>query len=412
MGISKFEISKGRIALHCGFMLPLLSKLKWIDTPHVPVAGTNGKQAYYNGQHFEDERTLGETIFIILHEIGHPMFGHMSRLGGRDRKLANIAMDYALNQRIWEMVQQMPALKAELPKDALIDHARWGDMNWEAIYDVLRKEQPEISEPGEGGNGQGGKQGQQGKGKYKMFDEVYPAGQTLDENGNPVEGSGTSDEEANTLDKSWLLAAQAAATMAKARGIQAGMLEEFINDMIKPNIDWKTQLQDLISRIGRDESSWRRFNKRHIHREAYLPGMYSEHCGPIAFMLDTSGSMSSDEGKAALGAMNDILEDVKPERIYYGQCDTKMQGDVEELTPQDLPLVGIEMKGRGGTDLNPIFAWAVEHQQEIDCLIVQTDGHISEIAGHNIPYGLPMIWIVTTDNVTHCTFGHVIQVTL
>jgi predicted metal-dependent peptidase len=245
-----------------------------------------------------------------------------------------------------------------------------------------------------------------------MFDEVLPAGSKLDEEGHAEEGTGMSEDAAGNLDKGWLISAQAAATMAKARGIHAGLLEEFIGEMIKPNIDWKTQLQDLISRIGRDEQSWRRFNKRHIHRETYLPGMYSEHCGPIAFMLDTSGSMSSEEGKAALGAMNNILEDVKPDRIFFGQCDTQMQGDVEELTPQDLPLCGIEMRGRGGTDLNPIFAWAVEHQSDIDCLIVQTDGHISAIEEHHIPYGLPTIWIVTTDNVTHCTFGHVVQVKL
>lgn len=406
--ISKVDLAKGRIALHAGYMVPLVSKLKWVNTDRIPVAATNGKEAFYNGAHFENERTLGEAIFIMLHEVGHCMLAHMSRLGGRDRRLANIAMDYALNQRIQQMVLQTPALKAEVPKDALLDFARWGDMNWEAIYDVLRKEQPEISEPGEGtGGGQPGTG--KGKKKYKMFDEVLPAGASLGEDGQAEEGTAMSEGEASTLDKGWLVSAQAAATMAKARGIQAGLLEEFIEDMIRPNIDWKTQLQDLISRVGRDESSWRRFNRRHIHREAYLPGMYSEHCGPLAFMLDTSGSISTDEGRAALGAMNDILEDVKPERIHFGQCDTQMHG-VEELTPQDLPLTGMEMKGRGGTDLNPIFAWAVEHQSEIDALIVQTDGHISQIEEHNIPYGLPTIWVLTTSNVTHCTFGHVVQV--
>jgi predicted metal-dependent peptidase len=404
--------------------------MKWIDTPNVPVAGTNGKEAYYNGQHFEDERTLGEVIFIVLHEIGHPMFGHISRIGSRDRGLGNIAMDFALNKRLHDMIAQMPALKAEVPKDALLDIARWGDMNWEAIYDVLKKEQPQIDEPGQGscriGNGSG-KPGQQGgnppppgkgkpqqgngKGHYKMFDEVLPSGTKLGADGTPEEGSGMGEEEAVTLDKSWLLAAQAAATMAKARGINAGMLNEFIDAMLKSNIDWKTQLQDLISRVGRDESSWRRFNRRHMHREAYLPGMYSEHVGPLAFMLDTSGSIGTDECKAALGAINDILEDVKPERIHFGQCDTQMHG-VEELTPQDLPMMQMHVAGRGGTDLNPIFAWAVEHQQDIDALIVQTDGYISAIHENNIPYGLPTIWVVTTNHVEHCTFGHVIQVTL
>lgn len=412
--INKIDLAKGRIALHCGYMVPLISKLKWINTPHVPIAGTNGKECYYNGEHFDKERSLGETIFIILHEVGHCMLAHMSRLGGRDKDLANIAMDFALNKRIHDMIAQSPALKAETPKDALLDIEKWGDMNWEAIYDALRKDakqitilRPDGTPGGKAGQGQG--QGGQGK-TYKMMDEVSPAGQKQDDKGKPIEGSELNAEGQVNLDKSWLISAQAAATMAKARGIHAGLLEEFINDIIRPNIDWKTQLQDLISRIGRDESSWRRFNRRHIHREAYLPGMYSEHCGPIAFMLDTSGSMSSDEGKAALGAMNDILEDVKPERIHFGQCDTKMQGDVETLTPQDLPLVGIQMRGRGGTDLNPIFAWAVEHQAEIDALIVQTDGHISTIEDHNIPYGLPTIWIATTDNTKHMTFGHIVEV--
>ena len=412
---TKFELAKGRIALHCGYMVPLMSKLKWIDTPAIPVAATNGVNGYYNGEHFEKERNLGEVIFIVLHEIGHCMLAHMRRIGSRDREVANIAMDFALNKRIHDLVAQHPSLKAEVPKDALLDIPRWGDMNWEAIYDILIKDKRgggcSFLPPQPGGQpGKGGGQGQPGGKTYKMFDEVLPSGQKLDKDGDPVPGSGMSDEDAAILDKGWIVVAQAAATMAKARGVQCGMLEEFINEMIKPNIDWQTQLIDLISRIGRDESSYRRFNRRHLHRESYLPGMYSEHVGPIAFMLDTSGSISRPECAAALGSINMILEDVKPELIYFGQCDTKMQGDVEILTPQDLPIVSMGAKGRGGTDLNPIFAWAVEHQHDIDALIVQTDGHISEIAEHNIPWGLPVIWVATTNNHEYMRFGHVIEV--
>jgi len=402
---NKVDLAKARIALHCGYMLPLVTKLKWVDTTSVPVAATNGKQAFYNGEHFENERTLGEAIFIVLHEVGHCMLAHMSRVGTRNRQLANIAMDYALNKRLKDMIAQQPSLKAEVPKDALLDEAKWGDMNWEAIYDQLRKDNPSIREPGQKGSGMG------------MFDEVLPSGTKPDGEGDDEgdeegqgSGGGMTQDEVATLDKSWLLAAQAAATMAKARGIKAGLLEEFINEIIKPNIDWQTQLVDLISRVSRDESSWRRFNRRHLHRESYMPGMYSERIGPIAFMLDVSGSISSRECSAALGAMNDILEDCKPELIYFGQCDTRMQGEVQELTPQDLPLTAMKVSGRGGTDLNPLFEWAVQHEQDIDALIVQTDGYISTIEPNNIPHGIPVIWIATTDATQYMTFGNVVKV--
>ena len=408
--IDKISLAKGRIALHIGFMTPLVGKLKWTPTNAIPVAATNGIHCYYNADHFEKERSLGEAIFIALHEVGHCMLGHISRLGGRERKLANIAMDYALNKQIADLVAQHPALKAEVPKDALLDVARWGNMNWEAIYDALQKEQPQCLEPGEGqGPPQQGQGGGGGR-PYKMFDEVLPSGTKLDEDGNPEPGSGNEGEAIVNLDKSWLIAAQAAATMAKARGINAGLLEEFISEMVKPNIDWKTQLADLMARVSRDESSWRRFNRRHLHRESYLPGMYSERVGPVAFMLDTSGSISTRECQAALGAINDLLEDCKPERIYFGQCDTQMQGEVQELTPQDLPMTTMVVHGRGGTDLNPIFDWAVRNAHDIDCLIVQTDGEISDIRPENIPYGTPVIWVATTPAISKMTFGNIVEV--
>jgi predicted metal-dependent peptidase len=73
--------------------------------------------------------------------------------------------------------------------------------------------------------------------------------------------------------------------------------------------------------------------------------------------------------------MVDILEELKPTKIFFGQCDTRLH-DVVELTPDDLPLPALTVKGRGGTDMEEAFEWACQNEDEIEAFILQTDGYV------------------------------------
>ena len=57
------------------------------------------------------------------------------------------------------------------------------------------------------------------------------------------------------------------------------------------------------------------------------------------------------------------------------------------------------------------FAWACQHEQDIEVFILQTDGYIPSLDPKLIP-NVPVIWIITTDAVLPpgCEFGTHIRV--
>lgn len=390
--LDKMQTAKGRLALFAGFWLALASKLEWKPDPSVDIAATNGRYVKYNLEHM-NARPMGEVVFIALHEIGHNMLAHMTRLGGRDPQLANIAMDYALDELLIKVAADSPNLGIVVPGDAHVDPDPTNvGTTWEHRYAKLLKK---CKKDGSG------KPDTSGMG---TFDEVLPA---TDSDGKPL-----SAEAAEILGKEWKLAVQTAAVMAKQMGKLPQFLEEFIGDLVTPKVDWRTHLAHAVTRIARDESSYRRFNRRHMARGHYLPGMYSERIGGLGYFVDTSGSIGSDEFRAAKGAMAELLEDIKPETIFFGQCDTHLRS-VMELTPQDLPLPELKVHGRGGTDMREAFEWACKHEHEIDAFILQTDLYIPELSPELIP-NIPVIWIVTTDAPvpSGCDFGTVVRVVL
>lgn len=372
----KMSTAKGRLGLFAGFWLALASKLGWRAVPAEQcggVAATDARNVYYCLEQL-NTRPLGEVVYIALHEIGHNMLCHLTRATHHptwDKGMMNTAMDIVLNELLDKIAAETPALGMITPADATRGAAFGGGfegMTWEAAYRKLLKD---------------GKQGACGH----QFDlHMAPKG----DDGKPMTPS-----EADALGKEWAVSVQAAAIMAKQIGKLPGFLEGFIGELIKPKIDWRSQLQNCVTRIARDESSYRRFNRRHMSRGSYLPGMYSERIGRVAYGMDTSGSIGSDEFKAGMGAMTDILEEMKPEAIVHLQCDTQLH-DVIELKLDDLPLPLLKVCGRGGTDMNPAFEWACQNEHDLDAFILQTDGYVPPLHQMNIP-NIPVIIIVTTN---------------
>lgn len=393
--LTKIELAKTKIAMHCSFMISLTSKLKFKEATNLPIptASTDGRHVFYSLE-YVDSLPLGQVIGLICHEVGHNMYAHMSGLRGRDPQIANLAWDIVLNKRLLKFFAEFPQLKAELPPTELVG-PQWDkyddSWNWERVYDDLLKEQKQQKQ------GKGSRQG-----LPKQFDTVLPP---VDAQGNAMKP-----EEVEALAKEWIMAAQQAATMAKTRGTMPGMFEELITDMITPKIDWRSQLWDVFTRTAKDDQSWQRFNRRYMHTNMYLPGMYSERLGLVAFAVDTSGSMSSQEFKVAMGAINEVMEDLKPERIMFIQCDTRINS-AEELKPDDLPLVAVGFKGRGGTTLTPIFEYIKKMDEEPELVVCLTDGE-HEVISRELCPPCSMTWLVTTRSTSAAenSFGRVIRV--
>ena len=356
----KMQIARGKLGLYAGFWLALASKMQWEPKDDCPggVAATNGQYVWYNPTNI-NARPLGEVVFIALHEVGHPMLCHLTRMGNRDPQIYGVAIDIVLNHLLAQVATETPSLGMVVPPDATVGASNgFTDAEITTVEEVYEK----LAS---------GAKKRQGGGGFGQFDH----------HDKPTTGDGAPLTEAQleAHERDWKVAVQAAATMAKQMGKLPGFLEQFVSDLLAPKVDWRTQLWTAATRVTKDESSYRRFNRRHISRGTYLPGRRSERLRAVAYFCDTSGSISTDEFKQAMGEMTALLEDLKPERIYFGQCDTQLHV-VDELTPDMLPLPGLQVHGRGGTDMAEAFQWACEHEADIDVFILQPDGFVPPLS--------------------------------
>ena len=62
----------------------------------VPTAATNGERVLFN-PHFCESKSDEELLFLVAHEVCHPMLEHIFRKGDRDNKRWNYAGDAVIN---------------------------------------------------------------------------------------------------------------------------------------------------------------------------------------------------------------------------------------------------------------------------------------------------------------------------
>lgn len=396
--LSKHDMAMSKIALHATVFIALSAQLRFETQPDEHFSGLGLPcTAYTDGQRvvlaqsFMDSLELSEVIGLYLHEVGHNMLAHMARLGDRDITVAQVAWDIVLNQSLEDYFRELaPVLAVKLPPNGIYgpEYNKYKGWNWEKVYADLMQQKKQGKDPAAGKPG---------------FDNVLP-------NKNK-DGSAMTPEDQNNVAKKWTMAAQQAmAEVKKRKGSLPGVFADIISELATPKVDWRSQVWDACTRAAAEDRSWNRFNRRFLYQEQYLQGRWSEKFNLIAQYVDTSASMDSKAFKLAMGCLNEVFEQLNPENIMLGQCDTRMVSE-EMLTCDDLPLTVHGFKGRGGTELSPMFEHVRSLETTPDLMIVVTDGEFNPIRPELQP-DCPVVWIVTTKEVQAAqrSFGTVIEV--
>ena len=101
------KVGKARalLLLQQPFYGVLLSMIDFIHEPSFPTMATDGTKVFYNAK-FVEECTTDELFGVILHEISHCIYLHMStdRTMNREAHRWNVATDYAINLEIRDMI--------------------------------------------------------------------------------------------------------------------------------------------------------------------------------------------------------------------------------------------------------------------------------------------------------------------
>ena len=199
--------------------------------------------------------------------------------------------------------------------------------------------------------------------------EVMDAPAGGGEDGNGDDGPSASDIAAE--EQAWDEAMHQAASLAKAEGKMPGAVEETVRGAHASAVDWRTLLRRFMTDAAKRDYSWSVPNRRFIDSGLYLPSIRSEGIDAIAVIVDTSGSLDPDTLAAFWSEVREVASEIEPERVILLQVDAAVR-DAKQYTPDELPEE-ITVRGRGGTDFRPGFAWLEEHNVQPGVCLYLTD---------------------------------------
>lgn len=357
--VEKLTTARVGLLLKAPFFGNMATRMKIIDASDwCPTAATNGRNFYYN-EKFVSKLSVKKLEFLFAHEILHCVFDHFGRCGSRDRQLANIAQDFAVNQIL---VDERIGDKITEVKICLDPKYRgWA---WEEIYDDLYEKAEKIP----------------------MDQLLKQLGDLLDEHINEDGGNGDKDgegkgnkpgmskEEAQRI-KDEIKEAMIQSAAAAGAGKTPAAIQRMIKDMTEPKMNWRDLVRMNIQSIIRNDYSFSRFNRKSAHSGAILPGMKQDETIDVAIAIDMSGSIGQEDATVFLSEVKGILDQYTDFALDIWCFDTDIYNHQRITHDNSEDLLDYEPMGGGGTDFEANFEFMKEQGIEPKKFIMFTDGY-------------------------------------
>lgn len=381
----ELALSKAKIKIMdnkdlCFFAEVLLRlKYEWVEDPlKIDTGGVSDTTMYINTAFFMSLCPDRRQSFLI-HEVKHITHMHGPRRLNRDKNLWNIAGDFRINQDIknakmaalW-WVCQLTGQTMHWCQDDKYDGDQW---TTEAIYDDIVEEMP----PPPSGK------------KPKPFDDLLePEGGFTEEKVKQME--------ANIQEI--IMDAVVAATQQGNPGSIPDEIRIWIDSLLKPKLPMADHLRRFFKDVNQSSWTWTRPNRRYAAQGLYLPTRQGKQLCHICFAFDMSCSVSEEDIRRYLTEVHNVMVRLKPSKISILQFDTRV---ISVTTVKNVrELMGMELKGRGGTSIHPVMDWAKEEKPE--ALVVFSDGEFQ------MPFTnpkVPVLWMIHGRQRIHPAFGQV-----
>lgn len=425
----------------------VLKKMNFLIDPtfqHIGAVGYNKK----NGQIYmilqQDAMLQGsreDVAGLTEHECGHVLYEHIFDIDSKhDHQLMNICQDLIINDSCHYIVSRMNDILAQGSKSILSGGCFFSEFqkkypvlkNHESqnltsvqLYNLLKEDfkkdqdqqgkdqQSQDSEGSSNGQGQGQSQDQQenesqgdsqgnkesSKGQSKDSQGKNKGNQTLDshdqyeivkdENGQEKAVKVTDQKnqaELNSEVKAKIKEMMGEALeqlkregkLEKAIGQLSGQMKILVQDLVKSRTD-KNSIFNFLTRLSiGTKRKWTKLHRRYPYQ---AKGSRKNKKPKLALVIDTSGSMGSEELFELIQHQSLVLVN-RCEQLWIVVGDTRMEYSMFVKRKNQFKVSDVIFKGGGGTNLQ--FGWDFAKENNLDGVIVHTDGHIGKFNDHNL----------------------------
>lgn len=408
-------LSSRRFCLLSG--LVMLGKIEVVDDH--PTAYTDGVNIKF-GRVFVQMLNDKQLLFVLIHELMHMAYRHTlvwRSLYERNPQVANMACDFVINLQIVDMDNTFHEIEFPTDEDGeqlgCLDE-KYRGMDAKQVFNKIYEDNNLQDEPcidgwpyrggGTGDededkddNGQG-KTPTQGGNNSNNFRELLK--KQFDEHGWDKAKALSEKEQEELRDK----IDQALRQGAQLAGKMKGDVPRGIQELLEPQVKWEDVLRDFVKVTvkGHDDSTFKRFNRRFLGVDIFLPTTIAHKVGKILVGVDTSGSIGGSLLGRFLGELCYIAEEVEPSGITLLYWDTAV-ASVERYDQSNMKDIATSTKpaGGGGTDPNCVPAWMLHGDNHADvedvvAIVMLTDGYFYGDDGGAMfeQLGLPVLWCV------------------
>ncbi len=349
----------------------MLGKIEVVED--IPTAQTNGIDIKF-GRAFAQSLTDAELRFVLLHELYHKIYKHLTTwrwMYDKEAQLANASCDFNINGKLvdenkkpdhrvngrMEQFATMPTNdKGE--RIGLFDEkyrVKDGWMDSAAIFKQLYEER-------RGGGGTGTDTGNVSSPKThptngQPSNELPQGFDEHDWDGAQEVPTDEQKKNAREIDEALRQGAMAAGKMGSGGN-------RSIDELLAPQVNWRDVLREFVNDTckGSDYSTWKRPNRRYIGAGVYMPSGITETVDELVLACDTSGSIGQRELTVFLSEVAHICETVKPKKIRVLYWDTQVcreevyeQHEIADLRKSTKP------EGGGGTDVTCVTRYIQEN---------------------------------------------------
>lgn len=351
--VDKLVTARVGLLLRHPFFGNMATRLQIIDASDwCATLATDGRHFYYNVG-FVNKLTPKQCEFGFAHEVLHNVFDHMGRCESRDKKLANIAMDYAVNQICKDdRIGEFPTVIK------VFQDNKYRGWSFEQIYEDLYENAQKIDLDKLG----------------EMLDEHLDGdadGQDgEDSNGRPSYSKEELKKIRDEIKEAMISAAQAAG----AGKVPAGVAR-LIKDFTEPKMDWRELLRMNIQSILKSNFSFARPNRKSQMCGAVLPGMMNEETIDVCCAIDMSGSISDKQAKDFISEVKGIMDEYVDFKLQLWCFDTRVYNYAQFSGDNADEIMSYQVKGGGGTDFDVNYQFMKDNDIDPKRFIMFTDGY-------------------------------------